>query len=93
MSIKNSNDTVKDNTERIAEAILRSRLHTVRGRPIEKKRSLEGGCGVIGIIGSEKLEGHCIIRPCEQIGPHSSYQKRHPSGLNLIIQSPGYHRE
>jgi glutamate synthase domain-containing protein 1/glutamate synthase domain-containing protein 3 len=39
----------------------------VRGRAVEKKRSLEGGCGVIGIIGSEKLEGQCIIRPCEQM--------------------------
>jgi glutamate synthase domain-containing protein 1/glutamate synthase domain-containing protein 3 len=32
-----------------------------------KKRSLEGGCGVIGLIGSEKLRGNCIIRPCEQM--------------------------
>jgi glutamate synthase domain-containing protein 1/glutamate synthase domain-containing protein 3 len=28
---------------------------------------LEGGCGVIGLIGSEKLKGNCIIRPCEQM--------------------------
>ncbi len=39
----------------------------VKGRTLEKKRSLEGGCGVIGIIGSEKLNGNCIIRPCEQM--------------------------
>ncbi len=56
-----------DNAKKIAEAILRSRRNMIRGRSIEKKRSLEGGCGVIGIIGSEKLEGHCIIRPCEQM--------------------------
>ena len=58
---------IKDNTAKIAEAIIRSRQNMVRGRALEKKRSLEGGCGVIGIIGSEKLEGNCIIRPCEQM--------------------------
>lgn len=57
----------KDNTAKIAEAIVRSRLNMVKGRTIEKKRSLEGGCGVIGIIGSKKLKGNCIIRPCEQM--------------------------
>jgi glutamate synthase domain-containing protein 1/glutamate synthase domain-containing protein 3 len=58
---------IKENTEKIAEAIIRSRQNLARGRTVEKKRSLEGGCGVIGIIGSEKLEGNCIIRPCEQM--------------------------
>jgi glutamate synthase domain-containing protein 1/glutamate synthase domain-containing protein 3 len=58
---------IKENAAEIATAILHSRQSMVRGRPIAKKRSLEGGCGVIGIIGSEKLEGHCIIRPCEQM--------------------------
>jgi len=57
----------RDNASKIAEAISRSRLNMVKGRTIEKKRSLEGGCGVIGIIGSEKLRGNCIIRPCEQM--------------------------
>jgi glutamate synthase domain-containing protein 1/glutamate synthase domain-containing protein 3 len=57
----------KDNTAIIADAIVRSRLDMVKGRNIHKKRSLEGGCGVIGIIGSEKLKGNCIIRPCEQM--------------------------
>jgi len=51
----------------IAAAIKRSRLISVKDRPIGKKSSLEGGCGVIGIIGSEKLKGKCIIRPCEQM--------------------------
>jgi len=50
-----------------AEKVIRSRRNMVRGRSVERKRSLEGGCGVIGIIGSEKLEGNCIIRPCEQM--------------------------
>jgi len=57
----------KDCTAKIAEAIIQSRRSMVRGRTPGKKRSLEGGCGVIGIIGSEKLKGHCIIRPCEQM--------------------------
>ena len=57
----------KDNSKIIAEAIVRSRLDMVKGRTLEKKRSLEGGCGVIGIIGSEKLKGNSIIRPCEQM--------------------------
>ena len=67
MVIKDTIPAVKDNSANIAESIIRSRQNTVKGRHIEKKRSLEGGCGVIGIIGSEKLEGNCIIRPCEQM--------------------------
>ena len=59
--------TIKANNPEIARAIVRSRLSNARNRAYVKKRSLEGGCGVIGIIGSEKLEGHCIIRPCEQM--------------------------
>lgn len=58
---------VKDNTAKIAEAIVKSRMNMVKGRAFGKKRSLEGGCGVIGIIGSKKLKGNCIIRPCEQM--------------------------
>lgn len=50
-----------------ARAISRLRLNNVQGRTFVEKRSLEGGCGVIGLIGSEKLEGRCIIRPCEQM--------------------------
>ena len=51
----------------IAEAITKSRKSLVRGRSLEQKSSLEGGCGVIGIIGSEKIAGKNIIRPCEQM--------------------------
>lgn len=57
----------KLNPTGVAEAIAQSRLNLARGRTMEKKPSLEGGCGVIGIIGSERLKGNCIIRPCEQM--------------------------
>lgn len=57
----------KHDSERIAEAIIQSRLNMMKGRSFQKKRSSEGGCGVIGIIGSKKLKGNCIIRPCEQM--------------------------
>ena len=57
----------KDNAAKIAEAIAHSRRTMVRGHKIGTKRALEGGCGVIGIIGSDKLKGNCIIRPCEQM--------------------------
>jgi len=59
--------TEKKYDEIIARAITRSRMDRIEGRPFAKKRSLEGGCGVIGLIGSEKLSGSCIIRPCEQM--------------------------
>jgi len=59
--------TVSLNAAKMAGAIRRSRQDLVQGRALEKKRSLEGGCGVIGLIGSEKLRGNCIIRPCEQM--------------------------
>lgn len=59
--------TEKKYAENIARAITRSRMDRIKGRPFAKKRSLEGGCGVIGLIGSEKLSGSCIIRPCEQM--------------------------
>jgi glutamate synthase domain-containing protein 1/glutamate synthase domain-containing protein 3 len=59
--------TIKNPSAKIAEAIVRSRMSMVRGRPAEEKKALEGGCGVIGIIGSQKLKGNCIIRPCEQM--------------------------
>ncbi|UCE41348.1 MAG: glutamate synthase [Candidatus Aminicenantes bacterium] len=58
---------IKENAEEIARSIARSRMNNVNGRTFIKKRSLEGGCGVIGLIGSEKLKGNCIIRPCEQM--------------------------
>jgi len=58
---------IRDNAEEIARSIARTRMNNVNGRTFTKKRSLEGGCGVIGLIGSEKLKGNCIIRPCEQM--------------------------
>jgi glutamate synthase domain-containing protein 1/glutamate synthase domain-containing protein 3 len=57
----------KNDSEKTAQAIVQSRLALVKGRSFKKKRTLEGGCGVIGIIGSEKLKGNCIIRSCEQM--------------------------
>ncbi len=57
----------RKDAEKTADAAVRCRLNMIRGRAFEKKRALEGGCGVIGIIGSEKLKGNCIIRPCEQM--------------------------
>lgn len=59
--------TTKDTAEEIARSITRSRMNRVKNRTFIKKRSLEGGCGVIGLLGSEKLKGNCIIRPCEQM--------------------------
>jgi glutamate synthase domain-containing protein 1/glutamate synthase domain-containing protein 3 len=58
---------IKQNAEQIARSIAQLRLNNVSGRTFTKKRSLEGGCGVIGLIASEKLHGNCIIRPCEQM--------------------------
>jgi glutamate synthase domain-containing protein 1 len=50
-----------------AEAILRSRRR-LRGRgTVPEAKTLEGGCGVIGVIASEVLPGRLIIRPCEQM--------------------------
>ena len=51
----------------IADAITRSRMDLVAGLPLSGRRTLEGGCGVIGIIGTEPLDGHYIIRSCEQM--------------------------
>ncbi len=50
-----------------AAAIIRSRRELVSGMPLEERRTLEGGCGVIGIIGDRPLEGRYIIRSCEQM--------------------------
>ncbi len=52
---------------RIADAITRSRMNLVAALPLPERRTLEGGCGVIGIIGTEPLDGHYIIRSCEQM--------------------------
>jgi glutamate synthase domain-containing protein 1 len=50
-----------------ASAIIRSRRELISGLAPEVRRTLEGGCGVIGIIGTEPLEGRYIIRSCEQM--------------------------
>ncbi len=48
-------------------AIIRSRRRLVADLPTDTRRTLEGGCGVIGIIGTKPLEGRYIIRSCEQM--------------------------
>src|SRR5512136_230939 len=48
-------------------AIIRSRLGLIADVPTDARRTLEGGCGVIGIIGTTPLEGRYIIRSCEQM--------------------------
>jgi glutamate synthase domain-containing protein 1 len=50
-----------------ADAITCSRMKLVAGLPLPERRTLEGGCGVIGIISTEPLDGHYIIRSCEQM--------------------------
>ncbi len=52
---------------RDAAAIIRARRELIQGIPQAERRTLEGGCGVIGIIGTEPLEGRYIIRSCEQM--------------------------
>ncbi|MBI2894352.1 MAG: glutamate synthase, partial [Deltaproteobacteria bacterium] len=47
--------------------ILDSRLSLVEGVRLPALRTLEGGCGVIGIIGTDPLEGRSIIRSCAQM--------------------------
>lgn len=58
---------VKRQAAEIAQAITAARKCMNQGKVIEKKRAMEGGCGVIGLIASEKLSGKSIIRPCEQM--------------------------
>ncbi len=48
-------------------AIIRSRLKLIADTPADRRRTLEGGCGVIGIISTRPLEGRHIIRSCEQM--------------------------
>jgi len=48
-------------------AIIRSRMKLVSGKHSSERKTAEGGCGVIGIIGTEPLQGRLIIRSCEQM--------------------------
>jgi len=48
-------------------AILRSRMELVRGVRPGGPEAREGGCGVIGIIGTRRLEGELIGRACHQM--------------------------
>jgi glutamate synthase domain-containing protein 1 len=48
-------------------AIFKSREELCSGVSIPQEKTCEGGCGVIGIIGTEGLNGRYIIRSCEQL--------------------------
>ncbi len=48
-------------------AIIRSRRELASGIRPSERRTAEGGCGVIGIIGTEPIQGRLIIRSCEQM--------------------------
>jgi len=49
------------------EAIQAARRSLVEGLQSPAKPDCEGGCGVIGIVGSVPLPGKLIIRPCAQM--------------------------
>jgi glutamate synthase domain-containing protein 1/glutamate synthase domain-containing protein 3 len=74
-----------------ARAIINSRISLVRGRPLEKKRALEGGCGVIGIIGSEKIAGKNIIRPCEQMRNRGNGKGGGVAAVGLFDEYKNHH--
>jgi len=50
-----------------ASAIIRSRMKLASAVRSSERRTAEGGCGVIGIIGTEPIPGRLIIRSCEQM--------------------------
>jgi glutamate synthase domain-containing protein 1 len=50
-----------------AAAVIRSRRTLVSGVRTSERKTTEGGCGVIGIIGTEPIRGGLIIRSCEQM--------------------------
>ena len=49
------------------DAVLSSRRRLIADKVLPDRKTCEGGCGVIGIIGSEPLAGGLIIRSCEQM--------------------------
>jgi glutamate synthase domain-containing protein 1/glutamate synthase domain-containing protein 3 len=57
----------REEAVRNAESIITSRLRLVDGMPASGRKDCEGGCGVIGIIGTEPLPGRFIMRSCEQM--------------------------
>jgi glutamate synthase domain-containing protein 1 len=50
-----------------APAIIRARRQLASGVLPAERKTAEGGCGVIGIIGTEPIPGRLIIRSCEQM--------------------------
>ncbi|MDI6807361.1 MAG: glutamate synthase [Candidatus Eisenbacteria bacterium] len=56
------------NAREISERILLSRCGLPgAGPPAPRKGEEEGGCGVVGLISSERVDGKHIRRPCEQM--------------------------
>lgn len=51
----------------LANAIVAARRRRLPDGEPARKRALEGGCGVIGIIGTERLGGQLIRRSCAQM--------------------------
>ncbi len=51
----------------VAAAITRARMKLVEGMELTRGRTLEGGCGVIGTISSDRVPGRTIIRSCAQM--------------------------
>lgn len=49
------------------KAIYALRRKLIESAPFSKKQAEEGGCGVIGIIGTNRLDGRFIIRSLEQM--------------------------
>lgn len=47
--------------------IIRSRTNLIANINAAERKTVEGGCGVIGIISTEPLAGRFIICPCEQM--------------------------
>lgn len=74
-----------------AEAIIASRRALIQDLPIESKRALEGGCGVIGIIGTRALPGRHIIRPCEQMRNRGNGKGGGVAAAGLFAEHRGHY--
>jgi len=82
---------LRKNAAEIAHAVALARRNMVQGRIPGKKRALEGGCGVIGLIGSERLPGNCIIRPCEQMRNRGNGKGGGVAAVGLFDEYPDHY--
>ncbi len=71
--------------------IIRSRAFLISGEGIRGKRECEGGCGVIGIIGSRPLEGRFIIRPCSQMRNRGNGKGGGVAAVGIFPDRPEYY--